>query len=248
MTDEHPRRVALVTGAAAGLGRAFAQRLARDGADVVIADVSDAEQTVRLVEAEGRRALAVRCDVTDEAQVGELAVAAGETFGQVDIVVNNAGIYPNADFATMTLAEWRRVFAVNVDGAFLVTRAFLPLMRSRGWGRVIFLSSASFQMGSPGFPHYVASKGALIGLMHALATEASRDGVTVNAIAPSIVLTEGTRREAAQEAFDFTRQLQAIDRTQQPEDVVGALSFLASADAAFVTGQTIVVDGGLIRT
>jgi len=248
MDEKRERRVALVTGAATGLGRAFAQRLARDGADVVLADVQDAAESARLVEAEGARALPVRCDITDETQVGELAATVEGQFGPVDVLVNNAGIYPNADLATLTLEQWRRVFSVNVEGAFLITRAFLPSMRERGWGRVVFLTSTSFHTGSPGFPHYVATKGAVIGLMHALATEASGYGVTVNAIAPSIVLTEGTRREAAQEAFDATREMQAIKRTQRPEDVVGALSFLASDDASFVTGQTIVVDGGLVRT
>lgn len=242
------RRVALVTGGATGLGQAFAQRLARDGSDVIIADLNDAGETVQLVENAGRKALAVRCDITDEDQVSRLASATDSAFGRVDILVSNAGIYPNAALATMTLAEWRKVFSVNVDGAFLVTRAFLPSMQQRGWGRVVFLTSVSFHIGSPGFPHYIATKGALTGFMHALATEASRDGVTINAIAPSIVLTEGTRREATQQAFDYTRQLQAIDRTQQPQDVVGALSFLTSDDAAFMTGQTLVIDGGLIRT
>jgi len=248
MNKTNSARVAFITGGATGLGQAFAQRLARDGVDVVIADVNDATETVRLVEKQGRRGLAIRCDVTDEEQVSRAATAAEDAFGQVDILVSNAGIYPNATLDSLSLADWRRVFAVNVDGAFLVTRALLPAMQRRGWGRVIFLASASFHLGSPGFPHYVATKGALIGFMHALATETGRNGVTVNAIAPSIVLTEGTRREAAQEAFDFTRQLQAIDRTQQPEDVVGTLSFLVSDDAAFLTGQTIVVDGGLVRT
>lgn len=248
MTNSTAPRVALITGAATGLGQAFGQRLAQDGCDIVLADVDDAKDTVAQVEQAGRRALAVQCDVTDEDAVARLAQAATDTFGQVDIVVSNAGIYPNADLADLTLAQWRRVFAVNVEGAFLITRAFLPSMRTRGWGRVVFTASVSFHAGSPGFPHYVASKGALIGFMHALATEASNDGVTVNAIAPSIVRTTGTTREAAEEAFDFTRDMQAIRRTQQPADVVGALSFLVSDDAAFVTGQTLVVDGGLIRT
>lgn len=248
MPETNSARVAFITGGATGLGQAFAQRLAHDGMDVVIADVNDASETVQLVEEEGRHGLAVRCDVTDQEQVAAAVSAAEFAFGQVDILVSNAGIYPNASLPELTLADWRRVFAVNVDGAFLVTKALLPAMQRRGWGRVVFLASASFHLGSPGFPHYVATKGALIGFMHALATEASRDGVTVNAIAPSIVLTEGTRREAAQEAFDFTRQLQAINRTQQAEDVVGTLSFLVSDDAAFLTGQTLVVDGGLVRT
>jgi (S)-1-phenylethanol dehydrogenase len=248
MTTASPRRIALITGGAAGLGQAFAARLARDGADIVIADLQDAGETVALVEKEGRRGLFVHCDVTSEQDVTALGEAANEAFGHVDILVSNAGIYPNAELATLSLADWRHVFAVNVDGAFLVTRTFLPPMRQRGWGRVIFLASASFHVGSPGFPHYVASKGALIGFMHALATESGGDGVTVNAIAPSIVTTQGTLREASQEAFDLTRQMQAIPRTQEPGDVTGALSFLASDAAAFVTGQTIVVDGGLTRT
>lgn len=240
-------RVALVTGAASGLGRAFAERLAADGADLVLADVQDMSQVVAAVEEAGRRALPVRCDLTDEDQVAALGRAAQAEFGAVDILVSNAGIYPNATLEELTLTQWRRVFAVNVEASFLVTREFLPAMRRRGWGRVIFTASVSFHVGSPGFPHYVATKGALLGFMHALATEAG-EGVTVNAIAPSIVRTEGTTEHASDAAFEITRSLQAIQRTQQPQDVVGALSFLVSDDAAFMTGQTLVVDGGLVRT
>jgi len=144
MNKTNSARVAFITGGATGLGQAFAQRLARDGVDVVIADVNDATETVRLVEKQGRRGLAIRCDVTDEEQVSRAATAAEDAFGQVDILVSNAGIYPNATLDSLSLADWRRVFAVNVDGAFLVTRALLPAMQRRGWGRVIFLASASF--------------------------------------------------------------------------------------------------------
>jgi NAD(P)-dependent dehydrogenase (short-subunit alcohol dehydrogenase family) len=248
MTTTTERRVALITGAAVGLGQAFAARLAADGLDVVVADVNDGEETLELVQRAGGRGLAVRCDITDEEQVASLAVNVERTFGAVDVLVNNAGIFPKGDLARITLAEWRRVFAVNVEGAFLVTREFLPPMRQREWGRVVFMASTSFHAGAPGFPHYVATKGALIGLTHALATEVGGDGVTVNALAPSIVLTHGTKRVAEEAEFAFTRGRQAIRRTEQPQDVVGALSFVVSDDAAFMTGQTLVIDGGLIRS
>ncbi|WP_134765166.1 SDR family oxidoreductase [Nocardioides sp. 1609] len=242
------RRVALVTGAAAGLGQAFAQRLAVDGHDIVAVDLRGSSETVAQVEAAGRRCLAIECDITDEDAVTRMNETVLSEFDGVDVLVNNAGIYPKGDLATLELADWRKVFAVNVEGAFLVTRAILPTMTDRRWGRIVFTSSVSFQAGSPGFPHYVSTKGALIGLMHALATELAESGITVNAVAPSIVETESTRRISAEDDFTITKSLQAIHRTQQPSDVVGALSFLVSDDAAFMTGQTLVIDGGLVRT
>lgn len=243
--DRHAGRVAVVTGGAAGIGQAFVERLAREGMRVVIADLADASDTVARAEAAGGEVLAVRCDIASEEGVAALAEASRERFGPADVLVHNAGIYPLVDFAEMTFADWRRVLAVNLDSAFLLCDAFLPGMRARGWGRVVCLSSTAFHAGMGGMVHYVASKGGIIGLVRALAAEVGGDGVTVNAIAPSLVRTKGTTDDPR--AFDAVAASQAIARTQVPGDLTGALSFLVSEDAAFVTGQTLVVDGGRVR-
>jgi NAD(P)-dependent dehydrogenase (short-subunit alcohol dehydrogenase family) len=242
-------RVALVTGAAHGIGRAYAERLARDGADVVIADIADAAETVALVRAAGRRALAVPCDVSEPGAVTALADAATREVEHVDILVHNAGIYPITPFAEITFEEWRRVLAVNLDSFFLLCAAFLPGMRERGWGRVVAMSSTAVHAGVPGFVHYVASKAGLVGAVRGLAGEVGDEGVTVNALAPSLVRTKGTTEGPHDELgqFDLVRDMQAIRRTQQPTDLVGALAFLVSDEAAFITGQTLAVDGGFVR-
>ena len=249
MSMRQEGRVALVTGGAAGIGQAYAQRLAEDGAAIVIGDVADASETVSLIEDAGAEALAVRCDVSDAEQVHELARAAFERFGKVDIAVHNAGIYPISMFAEMTFEEWRKVLSVNLDSAFHVCHEFLPGMRERRWGRVILIASTTFHAGTPGMSHYVASKGGLIGLLRSLAAEVGDEGVTVNALAPSLVRSKGTT-EGPHEAlglFEMVAQGQAIKRTQLPADLVGALSFLVSDEASFITGQTLVVDGGWVR-
>jgi NAD(P)-dependent dehydrogenase (short-subunit alcohol dehydrogenase family) len=249
MMKRHDGRVAVVTGAAAGIGQAFAVRLAQDGAKVVIGDIAPADETIGLVEEAGGEALAVDCDVASGESVAGLAAAAFDHFGRVDILVHNAGIYPVAMFTDMTFEDWRKVLSVNLDSMFHVCHEFLPGMRERGWGRVLCMASTTFHAGTPGMSHYVASKGGLIGLLRSLAAETGEDGVTINALAPSLVRSKGTMEGPHEEMglFDMLAQAQAIKRTQVPADLVGALSFLASDDAAFITGQTLVVDGGWMR-
>ena len=242
-------RLALVTGAAAGIGQAYASRLAAEGARIVIADRAPADDTVAAIADAGGTAVAYACDVGEPDAVAGLREAVVADHGAVDVLVHNAGIYPITDFADIAFAEWRAVMAVNVDGLFLVTQAFLPAMRKGGWGRIVAMASTAFHAGVPGFVHYVASKGAVIGFVRSLAPEVAADGITVNAIAPSLVRTKGTT-EGPHEAlgqFELVSGLQAIRRTQRPEDLVGALAFLASEEAAFITGQTLVVDGGFVR-
>ena len=249
MNSRQDGRVAVVTGAAAGIGQAYALRLAQDGAKVVIGDIADAHDTVALVRAAGSDALALNCDVSSAEQVHAMAGAAFEAFGKVDILVHNAGIYPITMFTDMSFEDWRKVLSVNLDSMYHVCHEFLPGMRDRHWGRVVCIASTTFHAGTPGMSHYVASKGGLIGLLRSLAAEVGEDGVTVNALAPSLVRSKGTTEGPHDEMglFEMVAQAQAIKRTQVPEDLVGALSFLVSDDAGFITGQTLVVDGGWVR-
>ena len=248
-TQRHAGKVALVTGAAVGIGQAYALRLAAEGADVIAVDLDDSAETVARITENGRRATSLTCDVSDEAAVAEMGAAARE-FGQVDILVNNAGIYPFTPFSEMTFADWRRVMGVNLDSVFLVTKEFLPGMRSKGWGRVICVSSGMFHNGTPGASHYVTSKGGVIGFVRSVASEVGDDGVTVNAVAPGLVRSAGTSKGYHDSAglFEKVASVQSIKRTQLPDDLDGVVSFLASDDARFITGQTLVVDGGLAHS
>jgi NAD(P)-dependent dehydrogenase (short-subunit alcohol dehydrogenase family) len=255
MGKGHNDKVAVITGAANGIGQAFAKRLAEDGVHVAIADTADGAETMKLVEASGRTAFAVRCDVANENSVAAMAKEVQGRFGRADIVVNCAGIYPQRDFAEMTFADWRRVMSINLDGTYLVTAAFVPGMRARKWGRIVNMASSTFCSVTTGFAHYVASKGGIIGFTRGLAGDLAADGITVNAIAPGLTRSPGTIVRQPRPGFaDMDKEfvavaaLQAIKRPELPEDLVGALSFLTSDDAAFMTGQTLNVDGGRVRS
>lgn len=243
-------RVAVVTGGAASIGLALAKRLARDGHQVVIADVAPADEAVRLITDAGGEAVGVRCDISSPADVSRLGGEVAQRYGRCDVLVANAGIYPVAPIADTSWETWRRIMSVNLDSLFLLTQEFLPGMRERGWGRIVATATNGFHTGLPDLTAYVASKGGVIGFVRSLAGEVGRDGVTVNAIAPSLTRTEGTLSGPHQEMglFEFTRELQAIKRTQEPEDLAGAVAFLVSDEAGFITGQTLPVDGGLVRS
>jgi (S)-1-phenylethanol dehydrogenase len=253
MAKGHKDKVAVITGAANGIGQAFAKRLAEDGVHIAIADIAPADATMKLVEQAGRQALACKCDITSEPSVAAMAAEVQKKFGRCDIVINCAGIFPVQAFDTMSFADWRKVMAINLDSIFLVTHAFVPGMRQRGWGRIVNLSSSTVGSVVSGFAHYVTTKAGIIGFTRALAGELGPYGITVNAIAPSITRTPGTLSRqpragiASMEAeFELVAQSQAIKRVEVPEDLVGTLSYLTSDDAAFVTGQTINVNGGRI--
>ena len=248
MTGTHADRTVVITGAAGGLGRAFAVGFAERGANVVVADVNEAgaAETVRLVEEKGARGLAVRTDVTDRASTDALMDAAVREFGVVHALVNNAAVYATihrAPFQDIDPAEWDKVMAVNVKGTWQCSASAVGRMTDGG--AIVNIASATVFSGSPQWMHYVASKGAVIGLTRTLAREVGGLGITANVIAPGFTLTEASIAQI-DDAQTYGVASRAISRASVPEDIVGAALFLTSADSAYITGQTIVVDGGVI--
>jgi NAD(P)-dependent dehydrogenase (short-subunit alcohol dehydrogenase family) len=239
-------QTALVTGAARGLGYAAARRLGADGAWVALLD-RDAEA---LAAAAGRLAgdgIAVTthaADVADEDAVRAAVAEALADAGRIDILVNNAGVYPHRRFEEQTFDEWRHVLAVNLDGVYLCTHAVYPSMRERGYGRIVNVSSATFFIGYPGLSAYVASKGGIIGFTRALASEAGPHGITVNAVTPGLIATEGVLGGEEAGLFDEIVPEQAVPRRGEPEDIAECIAYLASPAAGFITGQAVNVDGG----
>ena len=238
----------IVTGAAGGLGRAFAMAFAREGAQVLAADINaaGASETAALICAAGGTAHAAAVDVTSRASTESLAAFAAHSMGGIDTLINNAAIYAGLErksFDQIDEAVWDRVMAVNVKGPWAMTSAAAPVMRRAGQGAVINVSSATVMSGSPQWLHYVSSKGAVIAMTRAMARELGDDKITVNALAPGFTLTEaslGLIENAAE--YGVTRG--AIKRAAGSDDMVGAALFLASSLATFITGQTIIIDGG----
>jgi NAD(P)-dependent dehydrogenase (short-subunit alcohol dehydrogenase family) len=240
-------KIAVVTGGAAGIGRAIATRFASEGADIAIADLAAADETATAVTGVGRRVFSARVDISKPEDVAAFGRQVQTELGEADILVNNAGVYPLQSFEDITYEDWKRIFAINVDSQFLMAKAFVPGMKRKGWGRIVNLSSATFWLNTQHFVHYVSTKAANIGFTRALAGELGAFGITVNAIAPSVVKTATTDASPLAQAFEAIVATQAIKRLEVPEDVTGAVLFLASEDSAFVTGQTLPVDGGAIR-
>src|ERR1041385_8153270 len=255
MAKGHKDKVAVITGGANGIGQAFAKRLAEDGVHIAIADVAPGDATVKMVEQAGRQALACKCDVTSPDSIAAMAADVHKKFGRCDILINCAGIYPQRAFDDMTFEDWRRVLSLNLDSCFLVSKQFVPGMKQRQWGRIVNMSSSTLGSVVTGFVHYVSSKGGIVGFTRALASELGPHGITVNAISPGLTRSPGAlaRKPRAgiasmDEEFTLVAQMQAIKRPEVPEDLVGVLSFLTSDDAAFMTGQTLNVDGGRVRS
>ena len=235
-------RTVLVTGGSRGIGRAACLGFARAGADVVVhyrSAAADAESLTAEIRALGRRAETVQADVTRGDEVRRM-LAARE---RLDVLFNNAGVYPPGTLESLTEEEWDEVFAVNARGPFLVTQAALPLLAAADEARVINIGTVMAYRGAPGNLHYVAAKASLIGLTRVLARELAPHGITVNMIVPSMVETETAERDYPSISEAIVAD-QAIRRYEQPEDLVGLLVFLASRESAFVTGQTILIEGG----
>jgi NAD(P)-dependent dehydrogenase (short-subunit alcohol dehydrogenase family) len=254
VAKRHQGKTAVISGAASGIGQASAIRLAEEGARVVIADRAKAQETLRLIEGAGGEGIAVECDVSNPASVAALKEAVEKNSGRCDILVNNAGIYPMQTFDEISFEDWRRVLSVNLDSMFLMTKALSGGMRQRRWGRVINIASDTVNLLVPNLVHYISSKGGVIGFTRSLATEFGEHGVTVNAIAPGLTRTPGTINQTMpgdmtpEKLFDMMAHTQSIKRSEVATDLVGAVSFLASEDAAFITGQTLYVNGGLTRS
>jgi len=243
-------KVAIVTGAASGIGPSYAQGLAAEGAKVMIADVEPGDSTVRAIKDAGGEAMSRICDVSDARQVAALIRDTEKAFGGVHILVNNAAVF--ARYVAVPLdqisdADWERAFAVNVRGAYLCVKAALPVMRRQGYGKVINIASGTVFKGVPMMLHYVATKGAIIAMTRSMASELGKDGIRVNAIAPGLTSTDYLKgRNDIPGVLDKMATTRAIARQEDPQDLVGACVFLASADSDFVTGQTLVVDGGQV--
>ncbi len=241
-------RVAIVTGAGKGLGRAFCAKLAQEGADIVAvtrADIQGLKETEKIVRDIGRQTLIRQADVTNEADIIRMGQEALEKFQRIDILVNNAAYYfgvKRKPFIEISSDEWDQMMAVNVKGPWICSKAVFETMKSQGKGKIINLTSEVFFTGSNGFVHYVASKGGVIGLTRSLAVELGPYGICVNAVAPGYTDTEASRTIADVTRYDTSKT--PLRRLETPADLVGVVAFLASDDSDFITGQTILVDGG----
>ena len=244
-------KVAVITGAAQGIGAAYARRLSAEGAAVVVADIADATPVVNEILAANRKAIGVQVDVCSADSVNRMIQSAVDAFGRVDILVNNAGLFANLSFkpiAEIDHAEWDRVMAVNVRGVFDCCKAVSPVMRKQGYGKIVNIASAIVFKGSPLLAHYVASKGAVVALTRALARELGEDGIRVNALAPGLTGSENLLRNPSWAGSLTANNVasRAIKREALPEDMAGTLVYLCAEESDFVTGQIIVVDGGSI--
>ena len=238
----HEGKVALVTGAAQGIGQAIAVALAGRGAYVIATDIHPPQETVKKI---GPTASAYPLDVTKEEDWHSLSLRT-ESLGGVDIVVNNAGYFPNLPIDQLDLPTWRKTFATNLDSHFLSVKTFLPGMRKNKWGRFIGISSNMVGLAIPGMSHYIATKMGIIGFMRGLANDVASDGITANAVLPGLINTQATASQS-DEMKRATWEQQAIKRLGDPNDITGAVLFLTSDDASFITGEALVVDGGQYR-
>lgn len=242
-------KVAIITGGARGLGKAYALRLVDEGASVVVVDVLDAGPVQKEIERKGGAALALHTDVSDEASTKEMARKTIERFGRIDILVNNAAVFANLgkkSFMEISGNEWDEVIRINLKGTFLCCKAVYPQMKKQGKGKIINISSSTFLAGVPYFIHYVTSKGGVVGFTRALAREVGQDGICVNAVAPGLTVSEAVRGNPMypDDYLKIAASSRAFKRDELPEDLTGTIVFLASEDSDFITGQTLAVEGG----
>ncbi len=243
-------KTVVVTGGGRGLGRAYCESLAEQGANVVAADIRDTGNTVEAVKSAGGHAIGVHLDVTDPISCNDMAKAAIEAYGRIDSLVNNAALYGDISggrFDQIPDAQWDNVMNVNIKGIWNCCRACVPSIRESGGGTIINISSLAATYGMPYALDYAMSKAAVIGMTRSLARELGRDWIRVNAVAPTAVLTEGTEEymgEKMEKALGVIASNQALNANLEPKDMVGTISFLVSDASKFITGQTIMVDGG----
>jgi pyridoxal 4-dehydrogenase len=237
-------RVAIVTGAAQGIGRAIADKLVEEGASVVVADINGEGAERAAGDLNG---LAIQADISQEADAQAIVDATLERYGKVDALVHAAAIVPFVAWDDVDYAYWRKIISVDLDGAYLIGRAVEKPMRAAGYGRIVNIASNAFFAGTPNMGPYLAAKGGVIGLTRAQATELGRYGITANAVAPGITRSEGVLDSPHKDAFDFVQGLQAIPRHGEPRDIAPAAAFLASEESSWVTGQVLIADAGHIR-
>jgi len=248
-------KTVIVTGAAGGLGRAFSERFAAEGAKIVCADIADASETVSLIKADGGEAICVKVDIADYASVQEMCKTAEDIYGGIDGIVNNAAIYAGIamqPFHLIDEAEWDRVMNVNVKGTWLCCKAVYPYMVKRGGGSIVNIASASILEGNPFFAHYTASKGAVWALTRSISRVVGEQGIRCNSITPGYTMTDASKGlagdpESFRKNYDYSIQTRAIHRAMEAGDVVGGVLFLLSDDSAFITGQNMNIDGGCIN-
>jgi NAD(P)-dependent dehydrogenase (short-subunit alcohol dehydrogenase family) len=237
-------KVVIITGGAGEMGSSLARRLVEEGAKVVVADIADGAALAAEL-SQGGDAVYVKTDVTSEEATKAMARAAIDAYGRIDALVNNAGLFTPKPWDELTLADWRERFAVNVEGTYLATKAVVPAMTEQGQGKIINIGSDTVWMGTPGFAHYVASKGAVLAFTRAIANELGPRGITSVYVTPTLLETPGTRASFAQGHFDYVLSHTPLGRFEKPEDVNGLIVFLVSDDAAFINGAAINIGGGI---
>ncbi|HKA34395.1 MAG TPA: SDR family oxidoreductase [Candidatus Binatia bacterium] len=239
-------KVAIVTGAAQGIGAAYARGLAREGAAVAVVDILDPNPTVKAIQDSGGKALALKIDVSDEKQTQDMAQKTLDAFGRIDILINNAAVYGNIvrkPFEQITVEEWDKLYSVNVKGIFLCVKAVAPHMKSQQSGKIINATSSTFFKGNEDFLHYVSSKGAVVAMTRSLARELGEYNINVNAIAPGQTLSEANLKRGDKVDSNSLR-IRLLKKRLYPEDLVGTIIYLSSPDSDMMTGQVLLVDGG----
>lgn len=237
-------RTVVITGAAGGMGAEFVRRFIDNG-DVVIATDTADEGLAKLAESVASDRLHTqKADISNEADTKALAAFAQAKTGRVDVLINVAGFFPVQKFLDMSADDWRRIIDINLTGTALMCKAMLPLLIGRGWGRIVNIGSASVFAGVEGQAHYVAAKSGVIGLSRSLAREFGMDGVTVNVVAPGVTVTPSAKKALPEKVQSEAIRTRCLQREEKAGDLTGTVFFLASPDADFVTGQTVIVDGG----